>query len=158
MLATARLLEHAHQVAKSNGGLATTGLIRLEPGSINTIPHTVVFSLDIRHHSDESLAKMEEGIKASVTAMQAVEGTKGFQVEWKETYHSRFVPFHQDCISAIRGAAEGVVGEDKVRDIVSGAGHDTCKTAPICPSGMVFVPSKDGLSHNPREFTSDEDW
>lgn len=82
----------------------------------------------------------------------------GCKVDWKETFHSPAIRFDSRCVEMIRTAAERLVGEDKVMDVVSGAGHDSCSTSTRCPTGMVFVPSRDGLSHNPREYTSDEDW
>jgi len=48
------------------------------------------------------------------------------------------------------------VGEDQTLDMKSRAGHDSAWTSRICPTSMIFVPSKDGISHNPHEFTSPE--
>jgi N-carbamoyl-L-amino-acid hydrolase len=64
------------------------------------------------------------------------------------------VAFDPDCIAAVRGAAraEGY----KVRDMVSGAGHDAAYIARVAPTSMIFVPCRGGISHNEAEFTSME--
>lgn len=65
--------------------------------------------------------------------------------------------FHEDCIKAVREAAEEEVGSSQIMDMKSGAGHDAAWVSKICKSSMIFVPSKDGISHNPNEYTSPED-
>lgn len=164
LLFAAQCISRSNEIASKFGGLATTGILSLQPGSINTIPKRVEFTLDIRHHSDSSLADMESALRdvfktmASESGSLASASTRGCLLGWEEIFHSPAVPFDQRCISKIREAAEDLVGGDKVMDIISGAGHDSCSTASRVPTGMIFVPSKDGLSHNPTEYTSDEDW
>ena len=70
---------------------------------------------------------------------------------------ARFDPvvFDETVIAAVERAA---TGQDRsVRRMPSGAGHDAQMLARVCPTGMVFVPSVDGISHNPAEYTSPED-
>lgn len=66
--------------------------------------------------------------------------------------------FHPECVAAVREAAEAVLGgEEGVEDISSGAGHDSVYTSLHCPTTMIFVPCKGGVSHNPEEYTTEEE-
>jgi acetylornithine deacetylase/succinyl-diaminopimelate desuccinylase-like protein len=70
------------------------------------------------------------------------------------------VSFHEDCIRCVSESAASLFQEDfakQTRKMVSGAGHDSVMTNRVCPTSMIFVPSKDGISHNPSEYTSPED-
>lgn len=157
LLLAARLMVSANATAIKHGGCATTGILSLQPGSINTIPNLVEYSLDMRHHDNMVLAGMEEDVRAAAESMVAESHSYSCTVDMNEIFHSPATRFHPDCIAAVRSAAEAAVGAKQMRDIVSGAGHDSCSTAKVCPSAMVFVPSRDGLSHNPLEYTSPED-
>jgi N-carbamoyl-L-amino-acid hydrolase len=64
------------------------------------------------------------------------------------------VAFDPHCIAAVRGAAEAA--GYKVRDMVSGAGHDAAYIARVAPTAMIFVPCRGGISHNEAEFSSRE--
>lgn len=91
-----------------------------------------------------STQSKEEGLPLSVT--------------WKTDFESPAVLFHQDCISAVRAAAQSVLGSEQLyRDMTSGAGHDSVYASKRCPTSMIFVPSKNGISHHPEEWTSPED-
>lgn len=79
-------------------------------------------------------------------------------VTWRTDFESSAVLFHQDCISAVRAAARSVLGDGKLyRDMTSGAGHDSVYASKRCPTSMIFVPSRNGVSHHPEEWTSPED-
>lgn len=158
LLASARLMMAANAVAISHGGCATTGIMSLKPGSINTIPNEVEYTLDIRHPSDSTLAAMERDIKAAAEKIVAEAGKYKVSIDIGTMFEYAATHFHDACRAAIRQAGEASAGADGVRDIVSGAGHDSCATAKQCPTGMVFVPCEAGLSHNPREYATPEDW
>jgi hydantoinase/carbamoylase family amidase len=165
-LCAAKLIVQSNVIAKESGGLATTGIIHTIPGSINTMAHTVNFTLDIRHTSDDRLAEIEKRCRADFTRIASKESERGCAVEWKNLVDSPAVTFHQDCIQAVRSSAEEAVKELAVtaedgkmwKDMISGAGHDSCYTNQRCPTGMIFVPTKEGISHNPQEYCSPEDW
>ena len=72
-----------------------------------------------------------------------------------ETWHSPAVPFDPICVEAVREAARR--GGYAQREIVSGAGHDAVYLARIAPTGMIFVPCADGISHNEAESATPED-
>lgn len=79
-------------------------------------------------------------------------------VKWTTDFESPAVLFHQDCISSVRAAARSVLGDETLyRDMTSGAGHDSVYASKRCPTSMIFVPSKNGVSHHPEEWTSPED-
>lgn len=86
-------------------------------------------------------------------------------VHWTTDFVSPAVLFHPDCIDAVRASARSVLegrGDDNqqgllFRDMTSGAGHDSVYTSKRCPTSMIFVPSRNGVSHHPEEWTSAED-
>jgi acetylornithine deacetylase/succinyl-diaminopimelate desuccinylase-like protein len=127
------------------------------PGSVNVCPSDVYLTLDMRHPSTSALLKLSDAVKAEALSI-ASRTERGCQLQWKVDSTVPATVFHMDCIEAVREAAVRIVGEDKVREVVSGAGHDSCAVSKRCPTSMVFVPSRDGISHNPREYTSPEDW
>ncbi|EST07673.1 Peptidase M20, dimerization domain protein [Kalmanozyma brasiliensis GHG001] len=157
MLCAARIIVESNKIAKEHKGLASTGILRLSPGSVNTCPGHVFFTLDVRHPSTDALAALCSEIEAAARRIAAEDSEKGCGLDWLETFHSPAITFHPDCIASVRKAAEANYGAEQGIDIYSGAGHDTCSTSKVCPSSMIFITSKDGISHNPREYSSPED-
>ncbi|KAF2096382.1 amidase [Rhizodiscina lignyota] len=177
LLASARMMQHAHRAATKYGARASTGILTLEPGSTNTIPGSVRFSLDVRAPSDEIVAQVEEHCREAFTKIGAHEGvqlegkaydyteggTKGLPcgVEWTVDSVSPAVNFHPDCITCVKESAAGLFGASEVgtltKDMVSGAGHDSVHASKRCPTSMIFVPCRNGVSHNPEEYATDED-
>jgi len=166
MLCAAKMIVESNKIAKQCGGLATTGMLSGEPGSVNTMAHTVTFTLDVRHTEDERLSEIEKQCRTEFARIAEKDSEKGCQVEWKELVDSPAVKFHADCISMVEESAKEVVqdlpntAEDGQlwKHMISGAGHDSCYTARHCPTSMIFTVTKDGISHNPHEFCSKEDW
>ncbi|KAI1366466.1 hypothetical protein F5Y08DRAFT_132981 [Xylaria arbuscula] len=168
MLLAARLITHTHRLATKHSALASTGILSLSPGSTNTIPGHVSFTLDVRAPADATVEAMEADLKQDFAALAAGENVQGLldgatpsrplEVSWRTDSVSPATLFHSDCIAAVRASAEAVTGDRSlVRDMTSGAGHDTVYASRHCPSSMIFVPSKNGVSHNPEEYTSPED-
>lgn len=171
LLMAAKLILHSHRVATKNGALASTGILTLKPGSTNTVPGTVRFSLDVRSPQDEIVEKVEEILRADFAAIAAGENIGGLtddctpslpcSVSWRTDSVSPAVKFHPDCIACVRDAARGIFGaeqaESLTKPMTSGAGHDSVYTSKRVPTSMIFVTSKDGVSHNPVEYTSPED-
>lgn len=162
VLCAARIIAAADDVARAHDGLATTGMFRLAPGSVNTSAREAVFSVDIRHMQDARLDAIEAALRAradEIAAGGAGAGpgrTKPCRVEWRPLFANPAIAFDAGCVAAVRAAAVAAAGEHGTRDIYSGAGHDSCLTALHCPTAMVFVPCKDGLSHNPEEYATPE--
>jgi len=75
--------------------------------------------------------------------------TLGLEVKLEQIWHSPVVAFDAKCVDAVRKGAERL-GFDHM-DMVSGAGHDACYINRVAPTGMIFVPCKDGISHNEIE-------
>lgn len=165
MLCAAKLIVASNRIAKEHNGLATTGILNAVPGSINTMAHTVTLTLDIRHVEDSELNEIELECRKDFARISTEESEKGCKVSWESLVDSPAVVFHQDCIQCVSASAADAVKDLPVtaRDgmmcipMISGAGHDSCYTNRRCPTSMIFTPTKDGVSHNPREFCSDED-
>ena len=166
LLCAAKLIVASNEIAKEYNGLATTGIINAEPGSVNTMAHTVTFTLDIRHTSDERLLLIEKAIRERFTNIAKNESEKGCSVVWKELVNSPAVTFDEGCIAAVkdsaieacRGVSNTAKDGEQWKYMTSGAGHDSCYTNRRCPTAMIFTPTKDGISHNPQEYCSPEDW
>jgi len=123
----------------------TVGLIETEPKSHSSIPREVRFTLDMRHPDQAVLDRLLDRFESAAAA----ERERGFRVERDEFNMSRALRFDAKCVDAVRTAAARVGAASL--DIVSGAGHDACAVALVCPTGMIFSPCKDGISHNPIE-------
>jgi len=170
MLTAAKLILHSHNKASELGCLASTGILNLKPGSTNTVPGFVQFSLDIRSKEDARLAHLEEALRKEFSMIASGEdvgsvntlGTKGrgCAVEWQLDTDSPATKFHAECITCIEESAAdmlGVKSSTQVQRMTSGAGHDSVYTSRVAPTAMIFVPCKDGVSHNPAEYCSPDD-
>jgi hydantoinase/carbamoylase family amidase len=167
LLTSAKMIVASHRIAKKHSALASTGILNLEPGSTNTVPGLVRFSLDIRAPLDETVEDMEKEIRAAFDAIASGEDIdaldvagKPCTVDIKTDSISPAVKFHNDCINCVSDAATGLFEAETTsltKEMTSGAGHDSVYTSKICPTSMVFIPCRDGVSHNPSEFSTPED-
>ena len=170
LVAAAKMILLSQRVAAKHSSLASTGVIEAFPGSVNSVPGEVKFSLDIRGATDVFVEEMEEDIRSGFAAIANGEDVDGLgtrhlkplpvELEIKEDSISPAISFHEDCIRCVSESAAHLFGENfstRTRKMVSGAGHDSVMTSRVCPTSMIFVPSKDGISHNPKEYTSPED-
>jgi N-carbamoyl-L-amino-acid hydrolase len=155
LLVAAKIITRVNEIAWSEAGVTTVGVINSEPQSPGTIPGKVVFSVDIEHPSNEQLDKMTEMVR---DACHALAQEHGCTVDIESIWRSAAVTFSDDCIDAVRQAAIDHVGEGGYREITAGAGHDSVNTSYICPTSMVFIPSQNGVSHHPSEYSTPEDW
>ncbi|CAB3750081.1 allantoate amidohydrolase [Burkholderia sp. MSh2] len=130
---------------------ATVGMIEARPNSRNTVPGGCFFTVEFRHPDDAVLDELDAVLRAEL-ARVADETGLGVQIEQIFTYAP--VPFAPNCIDTVRDAARAL-GLPHM-DIVSGAGHDACYVARVAPTGMIFVPCVDGLSHNEAEAITPE--
>ncbi len=158
LLAAAKMISRAHEIAKSRGALASTGIFKIPAtSSTNTIAAHVSFSLDVRHPEDCVVATVVEEINEAF-AKVAKEDGKGVGYTTTLDTNSPAVKFDKDCIRAVENAATKAVGKKGWCHLTSGAGHDSVYTSKICPTTMIFVPCRDGVSHHSEEYTSPEDW
>ncbi|MCO5565729.1 hypothetical protein L7F22_019403 [Adiantum nelumboides] len=157
MQSAAKIIVMSKECARKQGGLASTGLMSVFPSSVNTCPGKVTFTLDVRHKNDASLEAILFEIEREAERICEVESERGTKLQWEISFASNAIKFHKDCHSSIQQAAERYVKPEEILPIISGAGHDSCAASIRCPTAMIFVPSKNGLSHHPEEYTSPED-
>jgi len=127
-------------------GRGTVGELHAHPGSRNVIPGQVRLTVDLRHEDEATLARMDQAWRQ---AAQEVAQRHGVTVEVKDVQYFPPTPFDTDLVGKIR---DGAVARGLPRmDIVTGAGHDAVYMAAVAPTAMIFVPCKDGISHNEIE-------
>ena len=169
LLAAAKMVVAARRIAAAEGGLATVGILDATPGAVNTVPGAVKMSLDVRGRSNGVRDRTMERLRAVFSTSAAgdavgilgdgAEPRDAVRLDWTVDSVSDAVEFHRDCIGCVSDAADAVpgVGKGKRMEMISGAGHDSVYTSRVCPTSMVFVPCRDGVSHNPSEFCAEED-
>ncbi len=154
MLAAAKLIIAVNESVKSIPGaqVGTVGRIKTEPGAPNVIPGKVTMSVELRDLSREKILSVFEKIKQRAAEIEKESGT-----------HIDFTSAHSN-LPAITDKKIQLLIETAARELglsyklmPSGAGHDTQDLAVIAPTGMIFVPSKDGISHSPDEYSSPND-
>jgi beta-ureidopropionase / N-carbamoyl-L-amino-acid hydrolase len=153
LVAAARIVAALDDLARANAphAVATVGVLDVQPSSINIVPGTVEFTVDLRHPEAERLEAMDGSFRAAAAEACARDGLAH---EVEEIWYFPPVRFDAACIAAMREAATEC-GHDW-REMVSGAGHDSCYTARVVPTSMLFIPCKDGLSHNEEESAEPE--
>jgi N-carbamoyl-L-amino-acid hydrolase len=132
-------------------GRGTVGMVQVFPNSRNVIPGEVKFSIDLRNVNDALLNTMHEEMLAFV---EQTRRDSGLAISVERVSYYPPCPFHPDCVGAVRRAT-AALGYSTM-DVVSGAGHDAIYAARLAPAGMIFVPCKDGISHNEIEDAKSE--
>ena len=127
-------------------GRGTVGMVQVFPNSRNVIPGEVKFSIDLRNVNDVLLNTMHEEMLAFIDRTRA---ESGLAIGIERVSYYPPCPFHPECVDAVRNAT-AKLGYSTM-DVVSGAGHDAIYVARVAPAGMIFVPCKDGISHNEIE-------
>lgn len=148
LVGAARMVEAVHRLGHryAPDACATVGFVQVSPNSRNTIPGRVFLTVDLRHPQDDVLTAMDRALKDECRHIAAA---AGLDVAVKDFWCFPPTPFHAACVAAVRAAASRLGHAH--RDIVSGAGHDAVYMARVAPTAMIFVPCKDGLSHNEGE-------
>src|SRR5215468_10965778 len=131
---------------------ATVGMMQVSPNSRNVIPGKVFFTVDFRHPDADTLADMR---LALLDACREICLRRKLDLEFKEIWYSPPVKFHDECVAAVQKATEDLGLSH--RRIVSGAGHDSVYMSRVTPTSMIFVPCKDGISHNEIEDAKQEE-
>lgn len=149
LLAAARLVEQVNRIALNHAphGRGTVGFMQVSPNSRNTIAGTVRLSVDFRALQDADLVAMEAELRDACATLAAGDARLTIAVE--QVVH--FPPSHFDpaCVASVRDAAQQL--GLPCMEVVSGAGHDAVYMADVTPTAMIFVPCKDGISHNEIE-------
>jgi N-carbamoyl-L-amino-acid hydrolase len=132
--------------------VATVGCMGFEPNAINVIPARVTFTVDLRDPDEARLRQAEAALEKYLAELAAKESVS-ISVERLARFEP--VTFDKAIVEMIEetAAARGL----RARRMISGAGHDAQMIARLCPAAMIFVPSVDGISHNPREYTAPAD-
>ncbi|QSF46144.1 allantoate deiminase [Paenibacillus tianjinensis] len=150
----AEMLLAMEQAAVQTGDplVATCGKLEASPGTPNVIPGEVQFTLDIRHSEAEQLERYCSGIQAH---FERIADSRGLTLELTATLATTPAPMDE----GLKRLLEQISQQQgrSFRTMVSGAGHDAQLFAPLCPTAMIFVPSRAGISHSPDEYSSPEE-
>lgn len=132
--------------------VATVGRIELHPNLVNVVAAKATFTVDLRNTDEETLKQSE---KRFADFLRATAEAEGCTLETRSL--ARFEPvIFDDAVVELVAETATTLGHS-VRRMPSGAGHDAQMLARVCPTAMIFTPSKDGISHNPAEYTSADD-
>ena len=154
LYAASLYVQSVHEIGKKTPGnqVATVGMIKPFPGAPNVIPGKVSASLEIRDLDEKKINSIYKKIKRSTERIAKRTGT-AFQ--FQQTINIIPEPTNNLISEAIFDASNGLKLKSKF--MPSGAGHDAQEMAQICPIGMIFIPSKDGISHSPKEYSTAND-
>jgi N-carbamoyl-L-amino-acid hydrolase len=143
-----RMVEAVNALAVRHApdGRATVGVMQVSPNSRNVIPGLVKMTVDLRHPDDVVLAAMDRELR---DAAAAIARDLRLECDVQQVDHFPASRFDASCIGAVRAAAQALGYPH--REMVSGAGHDAIYVARVAPTAMIFVPCKDGISHNEIE-------
>ena len=150
--------DFAHEIPRileengSEASRATIGRVELVPGSANTVPGEAAFTLDVRDPDEQVMRELAAAIRKTLAAIAR---RRGLSFDHQQDSWIRPV----DCDPAIAATIEAAANDLGVshRRMVSGAAHDAQIVASLCPVAMVFVPSVEGKSHSPSEWTAWDD-
>ena len=154
LYAAALYVQSVHEIGKNTPGnqVATVGMIKPFPGAPNVIPGKVNASLEIRDLDEGKIDSIYKKIKRSTKKIAKKTGTT---FQFQQTINIIPEPTNDLISKAIFEASNDLKLKSKF--MPSGAGHDAQEMVQICPIGMIFVPSKNGISHSPKEYSTPDD-
>ncbi|MDD7833875.1 M20 family metallo-hydrolase [Paenarthrobacter sp. AB444] len=133
---------------------ATVGHVRTSPGLPSVVPDLAEITVDLRNPDDALMAKAEADLAAFLAKL--ADSQPGLRVEAKRMAKTNAVPFSEEIQAVVETTAQDL-GYETIR-LMSGAGHDAQEMAAITPTAMIFIRGQyDGISHNPREYSTPED-
>jgi len=158
LVASAQLIEYIEKVCRQYASMekgrvvGTVGAIKVEPGVINAVPGRAELAVDIRGASAQSKNRVARLVKQQA---RVIAKKRGIGVEVLNIREEDPVPLDKRLLRLTRELCD----EKQINYEImpSGAGHDAMQMAKITPAGMIFVPSKRGISHNPLEWTDPKD-
>jgi N-carbamoyl-L-amino-acid hydrolase len=133
---------------RRDGQLATVGRINLSPNMINVIAREAKLTVDLRNTSNDELRAAEAELQQF---LQDLERSERVTIASRRLARTDPVQFDQAIVATIEDTARRL--GYPISRMTSGAGHDAQMVARIAPAAMIFVPSVEGISHNPREHT-----
>jgi N-carbamoyl-L-amino-acid hydrolase len=150
----ARIATSVRELATELGPpqVATVGKLDLQPDLVNVVAESAVLTVDLRNTDDAVLGQAEQRLHDLCQQLAMDEG-----VTITRRTLARFAPvtFDPEVVDMVEEAAHRL--GHSTRRLPSGAGHDAQMLARVCPTAMIFTPSRDGISHNPAEHTEPED-
>lgn len=154
VFAASQMIQEVINKAKEHGDplVATVGKIEVKPNIVNVVPGNALFTLDVRHTEKDILVTFTDELTTTINSIAAESGVEVKIDMWMDEDP---IPMDQQIVEAIEKQSKD--NDLNYRMMHSGAGHDSQIIAPIVPTAMIFVPSRDGISHNPLEYTSPED-
>ena len=154
LLAAAKLIEAVQDVVTREPGrqVGTVGKLEVFPNAVNVIPGLVKHSIELRDLSVEKIARLGDEIRTRAPEIARETGT---EITMTKTEHDAPAEAAPEIQAKIETAAKEL-GLQTMR-LPSGAGQDAQMLAKVCPMGMIFVSSVDGISHSPKELTRWED-
>lgn len=152
--AAGAVIHFLRDLAREMGGnqVATVGAVEFGPNLINVIPAHAKLTVDLRNTDEAQLREAEERLFAFLDHLA---GSEGVTIEHRRLARFEPVLFTPEMVARVERIASEL--GHSVRRMPSGAGHDAQMLARVCPTGMIFVPSIGGLSHNVKEYTAPED-
>jgi hydantoinase/carbamoylase family amidase len=151
-LAAAGAALRIEELPRREGGVATTGALKLEPGIPTAVAGGAELFVDLRNPDASALARMLEVARNAVGAA-AVE--RGCEASSELVWRIEPIAFDTELVEAARASCMDAAGSDRV--ITSGALHDAAEMARVLPAAMIFCPSVGGISHAAEEDTSEDD-
>jgi allantoate deiminase len=154
LLAASKAIIELNTIVKETGGdtVGTVGELQVQPSVANVIPGTVEFTIDVRSSVE---GKIREVIRKFEKVLKKIENSSGVKSSLKETFYAPPVVLSEMIINQMKDEVSSLGYRSICMD--SGAGHDAMVMAEHAPTGMIFVPSKNGISHTQEEWTDYED-
>jgi N-carbamoyl-L-amino-acid hydrolase len=158
LVASAHLIQYIEKVCRKYSSMekgrvvGTVGAMKIEPGVINAVPGRAELSVDIRSTSAQAKARVANMVKDQA---RAIARRRNIAVEVLTIREENPVPLDKRLLRLTREICDQHRVDYEI--MPSGAGHDAMQMAKITSAGMIFVPSKHGISHNPLEWTDPDD-
>jgi N-carbamoyl-L-amino-acid hydrolase len=139
-------------LAHAPNAVATIGEINIANPSRNVIPGEIAFTLDVRSPDAAVMDALNRDIR---TALSEIAARRRVEIKLDQIWRKPPTIFDSKLVDAVQAAATEL--GYSYRRITSGAGHDACNVASVIPAAMIFVPCKDGISHNELEDATQAD-
>jgi N-carbamoyl-L-amino-acid hydrolase len=154
LLGAAKIVVAVNELARryEPDGRATVAHMRVGPNARAVVASHVFFTADCRHKSADVLARMTAELEA---IFERLGRSSGLEFDWHIYWRNPVRTFDPECVAAI-ATATAARGYSHMR-MQSGAGHDAIPVSQVVPTAMLFVPSKDGISHSQEEYSSPDD-
>ena len=150
LLGAARFISQAHEMVRRHydEGVFNCGNVRVHPGAFNIIPSKVCLTMEFRHPDESQMVAMEQAL---IALSEDCAEKHGLKVQARQIVHMPAATMSTPMLQAAERACQSL-GVSYMRTI-GYAGHDVQIMSSFTPSAMIFIPSVDGVSHNPREYS-----